>query len=120
MWGLFFPRFLRAPGKGKILRLCVPLLALQVSVDHLRALNTTSVELQEGQRHLELPVQTHRDRLLALLQENWCLENCKRALSQASALQLGADFSQVQALNKVTRTWKNWSSLHLWNPLASW
>ncbi|XP_031227688.1 prominin-2 [Mastomys coucha] len=81
--------------------------ALQVSVDHLRALNTTSVELQEGQRHLELPVQTHRESLLALLQENWCTENCKRALSRASALQLGADFSQVPPVDDVLHRLKD-------------
>lgn len=64
-------------------------------------------------------MQAHRERLLALLQDSWCHEeNCKRVLSQARALQLGADFSQVQALN-ATRTWNDGSSLHSWNPLAS-
>lgn len=114
-----FPRLLRAPGNEEILRPCVILLALQVSIDHLRALNTTSVELQEGQQHLETPVKVHRERLLALRQESWCDDNCRRVLSEANALQLGADFSQVQALTKATGTWKHWSGLHLWNPLAS-
>lgn len=78
------------------------------------------MELQEAQRHLEPPVQAHRERLLALLQDSWCHEeNCKRVLSQAGALQLGADFSQVQALNKTTGSWNDGSSLHFWNPLAS-
>ncbi|EGW04971.1 Prominin-2 [Cricetulus griseus] len=75
--------------------------ALQVSIDHLRALNTTSVELQEGQRDLEAPVQAHRERLLTLLKESWCQGNCQGALSQASALQLGADFSQVPPVDDV-------------------
>lgn len=116
---LLFPRLMRTPGSEEILRPCVTLLALQVSIDQLQSVNATSVELQEGQQHLGPPVQAHRERLLALLQESWCHENCKGALSQASALQLGADFSQVQALNKATGTWKDWSSLYLWNPLAS-
>ncbi|XP_052039506.1 prominin-2 [Apodemus sylvaticus] len=75
--------------------------ALQVSIDHLRALNTTSVELQEGQQHLETPVKAHRERLLALRQESWCDENCRRVLSEANALQLGADFSQVPSVDDV-------------------
>lgn len=82
--------------------------ALQVSIDHLRALNTTSVELQEAQRHLEPPVQAHRERLLALLQDSWCHEeNCKRVLSQASALQLGADFSQTPPVDDVLHRLKD-------------
>lgn len=113
-----FPRLLRAPGNEEILRPCVTLLALQVSIDHLRALNTTSVELQEGQQQLDPPVQALRERLLTLFQKSGC-RNCSGVLSRASALQLGADFSQVQALNKATGTWKDWSSLHLWNPLSS-
>lgn len=113
-----FPRLLRAPGNEEILRPCVTLLALQVSIDHLRALNTTSVELQEGQQYLEPPVQALRERLLTLLQKSWC-HNCEGFLSWASALQLGADFTQVQALNKAMGTWKDWSSLHLWDPLSS-
>lgn len=64
------------------------------------------MELQEGQQHLEPPVRAHRERLLTLLQESWCRGNCKGALSRASALQLGADFSQVQAPNKPTGTWE--------------
>lgn len=115
-----FAKVLRTPGKEETLRPRVTLSALQVSIDHLRALNTTSVELQEGQQHLEAPVRAHRERLLTLLQESWCRGNCKGALSRASALQLGADFSQVQAPNKSTGTWEGWSSLHLWNPPASW
>ncbi|CAH6787912.1 Prom2 [Phodopus roborovskii] len=75
--------------------------ALQVSIDHLRTLNTTSVELQERQQYLEAPVQAHRDRLLTLLQDSWCHGNCEGALSQASALQLGADFSQVPPMDNV-------------------
>ncbi|XP_021508285.1 prominin-2 isoform X3 [Meriones unguiculatus] len=75
--------------------------ALQVSIDHLRALNTTSVELQEGQQHLGAPLQAHREYLLTLLQESWCRGNCQGALSRASALQLGADFSQVPSVDDV-------------------
>ncbi|XP_059117349.1 prominin-2 [Peromyscus eremicus] len=81
--------------------------ALQVSIDHLRALNTTSVELQEGQQHLEPPVQAHRERLLTLLQEGWCQGDCKGALSRASALQLSADFSQVPPVDNVLHRLKD-------------
>lgn len=70
--------------------------ALQASVDHLRALNTTLVELREGQRDLEQAVQAHRERLRDLLQEPGC-QGCTETLSQAHGLELGADFSQVQA-----------------------
>ncbi|XP_036039074.1 prominin-2 [Onychomys torridus] len=75
--------------------------ALQVSIDHLRALNTTSVELQEGQQDLAPPVQAHRERLLTLLQEGWCHGDCRGALNRASALQLDADFSQVPPVDDV-------------------
>ncbi|XP_034350663.1 prominin-2 isoform X1 [Arvicanthis niloticus] len=74
--------------------------ALQVSIDHLRALNTTSVELQEGQQYLEPPVQVLRERLLTLLQKSWC-HNCEGFLSWASALQLGADFTQMPPVGDV-------------------
>lgn len=70
--------------------------ALQVSVDHLRALNATSVELQEGQRTLGPAVRGHRERLLALLREPSC-QGCAEALNRAHALELGADFNQVLA-----------------------
>lgn len=69
--------------------------ALQVSVDHLRALNATSVELLEGQQDLEPAVRERREHLLALLQEPSC-QGCAEALSQARALELGANFSQVR------------------------
>ncbi|XP_055459552.1 prominin-2 isoform X2 [Psammomys obesus] len=75
--------------------------ALQVSIDHLRALNATSVELQEGQQHLGAPLQAHREYLLTLLQESWCRGSCQGVLSRASALQLGADFSQVPSVDDV-------------------
>ena len=74
----------------------VGLAALQVSVDQLRALNATSTELQEGQQALAPAVQGHQERLLALLQEPGC-RGCAEALDRAHALELGADFSQVQA-----------------------
>ncbi|KAB0401359.1 hypothetical protein E2I00_005018, partial [Balaenoptera physalus] len=72
--------------------------ALQVSVDHLRALNATSAELQEGQQALAPAVQGHRERLLALLQEPGC-RGCAEALDRAHALELGADFSQVPSVD---------------------
>eukprot|EP00070_Physeter_catodon_P023135 XP_023985543.1 prominin-2 isoform X3 [Physeter catodon] len=72
--------------------------ALQVSVDHLRALNATSVELQEGQQALAPAVQRHREHLLALLQEPGC-RGCAEALDRAHALELGADFSQVPSVD---------------------
>lgn len=75
--------------------------ALQVSMDHLRTLNATSVELQERQQDLEPPVRAHRDRLRTLLQESWCRGDCKAVLSRADALELGADFSQVPSVNDV-------------------
>ncbi|XP_030694828.2 prominin-2 isoform X5 [Globicephala melas] len=74
--------------------------ALQVSVDHLRALNATSVELQEGQQALAPAVQGHRERLLALLQEPSC-RGCAEALDRAHALELGADFSQVPSVDEA-------------------
>ncbi|XP_042551481.1 prominin-2 [Dipodomys spectabilis] len=73
--------------------------ALQVSMDHLRALNATTKELQEGQQHLEPAVRDHRERLLALLQDPQCQGNCTGTLSQVHALELGADFSQVPHLD---------------------
>nr|XP_008536469.1 PREDICTED: prominin-2 [Equus przewalskii] len=74
--------------------------ALQVSVDHLRALNATSVELLEGQQDLEPAVRERREHLLALLQEPSC-RGCAEALSQARALELGANFSQMPAMDDV-------------------
>ncbi|ELV11524.1 Prominin-2, partial [Tupaia chinensis] len=75
--------------------------ALQVSMDHLRALNATSVELQVAQRDLEPAVRDHRDRLLALLQEPGCQGDCAGSLSRARALELDADFSQVPTVDDV-------------------
>ncbi|KAK2508519.1 hypothetical protein MC885_021794 [Smutsia gigantea] len=74
--------------------------ALQVSMDHFWALNATLVELQEGQWDLELAVPECRERLLVLLQEPGC-QGCAGALSQARALELGANFSQVPPVNDV-------------------
>lgn len=73
--------------------------ALQVSVDHLRALNATLVELWEGQQELDQAVRVHRERLRALLQEPGC-QGCAETLSRIHGLELGADFSQVQAGQK--------------------
>lgn len=70
--------------------------ALQVSVDHLRGLNATSVELQEGQDALAPALHGHRQRLLALLREPRC-QGCAGALNKSHTLELGADFSQVRA-----------------------
>lgn len=70
--------------------------ALQVSVDHLRGLNATSVELQEGQEALAPALHGHRQRLLSLLQEPPC-QGCAGALDKSHTLELGADFSQVLA-----------------------
>uniref|UniRef100_A0A4W2G400 Prominin 2 n=1 Tax=Bos indicus x Bos taurus TaxID=30522 RepID=A0A4W2G400_BOBOX len=69
--------------------------ALQVSVDHLRGLNATSVELQEGQEALAPALHGHRQRLLSLLQEPPC-QGCAGALDKSHTLELGADFSQVR------------------------
>ncbi|XP_014635364.1 PREDICTED: prominin-2-like [Ceratotherium simum simum] len=80
--------------------------ALQVSVDHLRALNTTSVELLERQQDLEPAVRARREHLLALLQEPGC-RGCAEALSQARALELGADFSQVPPVDDVLHRLKD-------------
>lgn len=70
--------------------------ALQVSVDHLQALNSTLVELRKGQQDLEPAVRERRERLLALLQEPGC-QGCTEARSRAGALELGADFQKVRA-----------------------
>jgi hypothetical protein len=78
----------------------VGLTALQVSVDHVRTLNATSVELQEGQQHLEPAVRDHREHLLTLLQDPQCQENCTGPLSRARALELDADFRQVQVQDR--------------------
>lgn len=74
--------------------------ALQVSVDHLRGLNATSVELQEGQEALTPALHGHRQRLLALLQEPRC-QGCAGALDKGHSLELGADFSQVPSVDHV-------------------
>ncbi|ELR59330.1 Prominin-2, partial [Bos mutus] len=74
--------------------------ALQVSVDHLRGLNATSVELQEGQEALAPALHGHRQRLLSLLQEPPC-QGCAGALDKSHTLELGADFSQVPSVDHV-------------------
>ncbi|XDB54964.1 PREDICTED: prominin-2 isoform X1 [Capra hircus] len=74
--------------------------ALQVSVDHLRGLNATSVELQEGQEALVPALRGHQQRLLALLQEPHC-QGCAGALDKGHSLELGADFSQVPSVDHV-------------------
>ncbi|XP_033094712.1 prominin-2 isoform X3 [Trachypithecus francoisi] len=75
--------------------------ALQVSMQHLQALNATVVELQAGQQDLEPALQEQRDRLLQLLQEARCQGDCAGALSRARTLELGADFSQVPSVDHV-------------------
>lgn len=70
--------------------------ALQVSVDHLRALNTTLLKLQDRQQDLERAVSVCREQLHDLLQEPGC-QGCADRLHWAGDLELGADFSQVQA-----------------------
>ncbi|XP_015998386.2 prominin-2 isoform X2 [Rousettus aegyptiacus] len=74
--------------------------ALQASIDHLRALNTTLVELREGQRDLEQAVRVHRERLHDLLQEPGC-QGCAETLRRAHGLELGADFSKVPHVDDV-------------------
>ncbi|XP_037383749.2 prominin-2 [Talpa occidentalis] len=74
--------------------------ALQISADHLRALNATLVELWQGQRDLEPAVRERREHLLILLQDTGC-QGCAEALSQAHTLELGADFSQVPPVDDV-------------------
>ncbi|XP_047379215.1 prominin-2 [Sciurus carolinensis] len=81
--------------------------ALQVSVDQLRALNSTSVELQEGQQRLGPAVREHRDRLLALLQQAGCRRDCTDTQDRARALELGADFTQVPPVDNVLRHLKD-------------
>ncbi|XP_055985085.1 prominin-2 [Sorex fumeus] len=76
--------------------------ALQMSVDHLRALNATTEELRQGQHTLERAVRELRGQLEALLQEAGC-RGCTSALGQARALELGADFSQVPAVEDALR-----------------
>ncbi|XP_059044413.1 prominin-2 isoform X1 [Mustela lutreola] len=74
--------------------------ALQVSVDHLQALNSTLVELRKRQQGLEPSVQERRKRLLALLEGPSC-QGCTEAQNQARALELGADFHQVSPVDDV-------------------
>ncbi|XP_043459974.1 prominin-2 [Prionailurus bengalensis] len=74
--------------------------ALQLSMDHLQALNATLVELREGQRDLEPAVRERREHLLTLLQEPGC-QDCTEAQSRARALELGADFDQVSPVDDV-------------------
>ncbi|XP_066233780.1 prominin-2 isoform X1 [Saccopteryx leptura] len=74
--------------------------ALQVSVDHLRVLNTTLVELREGQQDLDQDLRVHRERLHDLLQEPSC-QGCSETLNQAQGLELGADFGQVPHVDDV-------------------
>ena len=69
-------------------------------MDHLQALNATLVELREGQRDLEPAVRERREHLLTLLQEPAC-RDCTEAQSRARALELGADFDQVQAQDRA-------------------
>lgn len=71
--------------------------ALQVTVDHLHALNATLVELRERQQRLEPAMREHRDRLLALLQEPGCQGDCEGTLNRTRTLELAADFVQVWA-----------------------
>ncbi|XP_031547777.2 prominin-2 [Vicugna pacos] len=80
--------------------------ALQVSVDHLRALNATSVELRKGQQALGPAVRGHQERLLALLQESSC-QGCAEALNRTRALKLGADFSQMPPVDNVLHRLKD-------------
>lgn len=91
-------------GGGALHSRPVALSALQVSVDRLHALNATSEELRQGQHTLEGAVRELREQLLGLLQEPAC-RGCEQALSQTRALQLGADFSQVQAQRPLECVW---------------
>ncbi|KAF7476297.1 hypothetical protein GHT09_012655 [Marmota monax] len=75
--------------------------ALQVSTDQLRALNSTLVELREGQQQLVLALAKHRDRLLALLQQPGCGKDCTDTQDRAQALELAADFTQVPPVDNV-------------------
>ncbi|KAM8787352.1 prominin-2 isoform 2-T2 [Rhynchonycteris naso] len=74
--------------------------ALQVSIDNLRVLNITLVELQKGQQDLDQDLRVHRERLYDLLQEPSC-QGCSETLSWAQGLELGADFSQVPHIDNV-------------------
>ncbi|XP_054431487.1 prominin-2 [Pteronotus mesoamericanus] len=74
--------------------------ALQVSMDHLQALNATLVELREGQQELDPAVRVHRERLRDLLQEPGC-QGCAETLSRVGGLELGADFGQVPHVDDV-------------------
>uniref|UniRef100_A0A8C5YLC7 Prominin 2 n=1 Tax=Marmota marmota marmota TaxID=9994 RepID=A0A8C5YLC7_MARMA len=75
--------------------------ALQVCTDQLRALNSCLVELQEGQQQLVLALEKHRDRLLALLQQPGCGQDCTDTQDRAQALELDADFTQVPPVGNV-------------------
>ncbi|XP_003471591.1 prominin-2 [Cavia porcellus] len=75
--------------------------ALQVTVDHLHALNATLVELRERQQRLEPAMREHRDRLLALLQEPGCQGDCEGTLNRTRTLELAADFVQVPSVDHI-------------------
>ncbi|XP_036607929.1 prominin-2 [Trichosurus vulpecula] len=78
---------------------------LQVSLDHLRLLNSSTVSLQDQQEPLDSSLQDHRHRLLSLLQDARC-RGCASALSHSQLLELGANFSQVPSVKSVLQKLK--------------
>ncbi|XP_072490855.1 prominin-2 isoform X2 [Notamacropus eugenii] len=78
---------------------------LQVSLDHLQLLNSSTVYLQDQQEPLSSSLQDHRHKLLSLLQDAQC-QGCASALSHSQLLELGANFSQVPSVKSVLQKLK--------------
>uniref|UniRef100_A0A7N4NK05 Prominin 2 n=1 Tax=Sarcophilus harrisii TaxID=9305 RepID=A0A7N4NK05_SARHA len=78
---------------------------LQVSLDHLQLLNSSTVYLQNHQEPLGSSLQDHRHKLLSLLQDAQC-QGCASVLSHSQLLELGANFSQVPSVISVLQKLK--------------
>nr|XP_020843988.1 prominin-2 isoform X2 [Phascolarctos cinereus] len=79
---------------------------LQVSLDHLQLLNSSTGYLQTQQEPLVSSLQDHRHKLLSLLQDGQC-QGCASALSHIQLLELGANFSQVPSVKSVLQKLKS-------------
>ncbi|XP_027709733.1 prominin-2 isoform X3 [Vombatus ursinus] len=78
---------------------------LQISLDHLQLLNSSTVYLQGQQEPLGSSLRDHRHKLRYLLQDAQC-QGCASALSHSQLLELGANFSQVPSVKSVLQKLK--------------
>ncbi|XP_074065341.1 prominin-2 isoform X1 [Macrotis lagotis] len=78
---------------------------MQISLDHLYKINSSTAFLQAQQEPLGSSLQDRRQKLLSLLQDAQC-QGCASALNHARLLELGANFSQVPSLNSVLQKLK--------------